>query len=61
MRYQVYKKHIQNISIQKAKQWEIIFQVVSNQKEAGVTLSPLDKIDIKMKGMSRDEELATQW
>lgn len=47
--------------MQKAKQWEIIFQVVSNQKEAGVTLSPLDKIDIKMKGMSRDEELATQW
>lgn len=49
MRYQVCKKHTQNISIQQANQWKIIFQANSNEKEAGVTILLLDKIDIKVK------------
>ena len=56
--YAVYKKPTSDLKthIDKVKGWKNIFHVNGNPKKAGVAILITDKIDLKIKKVSRDEE-----
>ena len=56
--YAVYKTHFRPRDTQrlKVRGWKKIFQANGNQKEAGVVILISDKIDFKIKTVTRDKE-----
>ena len=54
----VYKRHASNLGTHtdKVRGWEKIFLANANQKKAGVAILTPDKIDFKIKNVTRDKE-----